>query len=257
MDARRRRDGGVLRHGPSVTDRRSRARRLQRQLLHRRRWPSTPPRRGPRAAFEQGSTPERRREAGWSGGGCCSCGSAPFECAGLRRPAGTIVDEHRTTAGAGAESWHLTARLVFESAESDARVTTRVTYRRLPGRALWSVVGPIHRRAVPDILAAAPAPARPLTPRSPATQVAATSAGPARAKALASASSCESACRSATSSVSRPTAAARGRRTPCRPRSRRSCRDRPSASAPAEVARCSRCRAESLWPSRPSSCWTK
>jgi hypothetical protein len=54
-----------------------------------------------------------------------------------------------------AESWHLTARLVFESEESGAQVTTRVTYRHLPGRAIWSVVGPIHRRAVPDILAAA------------------------------------------------------------------------------------------------------
>ena len=57
----------------------------------------------------------------------------------------------------GAESWHLTARLVFESEESGARVTTRVTYRHLPGRAIWSVVGPIHRRAVPDILEAAAA----------------------------------------------------------------------------------------------------
>jgi hypothetical protein len=55
----------------------------------------------------------------------------------------------------GAESWHLTARLVFESEESGAQVTTRVAYRHLPGRAVWSVVGPIHRRAVPDILAAA------------------------------------------------------------------------------------------------------
>jgi hypothetical protein len=55
----------------------------------------------------------------------------------------------------GAESWHLTARLVFEAKESGARVTTRVAYRHLPGRAVWSVVGPIHRRAVPDILAAA------------------------------------------------------------------------------------------------------
>ena len=55
----------------------------------------------------------------------------------------------------GAESWHLIGRLVFESEESAARVTTRVTYRHLPGRAVWSVVGPIHRRAVPDILEAA------------------------------------------------------------------------------------------------------
>jgi hypothetical protein len=54
-----------------------------------------------------------------------------------------------------AESWHLTARLVIESDDAGAEVTTRVTYRHLPGRAVWSVVAPIHRRAVPDILEAA------------------------------------------------------------------------------------------------------
>ena len=66
-----------------------------------------------------------------------------------------IVENAERRLVLGAESWHLTARLVFESEESGARVTTRVTYCHLPGRAIWSVVGPIHRRAVPDILAAA------------------------------------------------------------------------------------------------------
>jgi hypothetical protein len=54
-----------------------------------------------------------------------------------------------------AESWHLTARLVFEAEPDGASVTTRVTYRHLAGRAVWMVVGPIHRHAVPDILSAA------------------------------------------------------------------------------------------------------
>ena len=54
-----------------------------------------------------------------------------------------------------AESWHLRARLVFEADGGHAQVTTEVTYRRLAGRLLWSAVGPVHRRAVPDILAAA------------------------------------------------------------------------------------------------------
>jgi hypothetical protein len=51
-----------------------------------------------------------------------------------------------------AESWHLAARLVFTAETTGARVTTRVTFRRLPGRLLWSALGPVHRRAVPGIL---------------------------------------------------------------------------------------------------------
>jgi Protein of unknown function (DUF2867) len=54
-----------------------------------------------------------------------------------------------------AESWHLTGRLVFDSGPDDARVTTRVTFKNGAGRLLWAGVGPVHRRAVPDILAAA------------------------------------------------------------------------------------------------------
>jgi hypothetical protein len=54
-----------------------------------------------------------------------------------------------------ADSWHLTGTLVFEAEPTGASVTTRVTYRRPAGRLVWSAVGPVHRRAVPQILAAA------------------------------------------------------------------------------------------------------
>ena len=55
----------------------------------------------------------------------------------------------------GTSSWHLEARLVFEASPEWARVTTLVRYRNPAGRAVWSVVGPVHRRAVPRILGAA------------------------------------------------------------------------------------------------------
>ena len=54
-----------------------------------------------------------------------------------------------------ADAWHLSGRLVFEAQEDGARVTTRVTYRNPLGRLAWSGVAPVHRRAVPEILAAA------------------------------------------------------------------------------------------------------
>ncbi len=106
-----------------------------------------------RAAFEQGS----RRDADakqlvWRR--LLQLRLGPFEAPD--RVAGwEIVENTDRRLVLAAESWHLTARLVFESEESGVRVTTRVTYRHLPGRMVWSVVGPIHRRAVPDILEAA------------------------------------------------------------------------------------------------------
>jgi hypothetical protein len=66
-----------------------------------------------------------------------------------------IVDSRSDRVVLAAESWHLTARLVFEADAERAQVTTRVTYRHPAGRLVWAVVGPIHRHAVPDILAAA------------------------------------------------------------------------------------------------------
>src|SRR4051794_28214591 len=54
-----------------------------------------------------------------------------------------------------AESWHLAGRLVFDSGPDGARVTTRVTFGNPLGRLVWAAVAPVHRRAVPDILAAA------------------------------------------------------------------------------------------------------
>jgi hypothetical protein len=54
-----------------------------------------------------------------------------------------------------AASWHLTGTLVFEVDPSGARITTRVTFRHPAGRLVWAAVGPLHRRAVPRILAAA------------------------------------------------------------------------------------------------------
>ena len=66
-----------------------------------------------------------------------------------------VVDRSDERLVLAAESWHLTARLVFEASPTAAVVTTRVTYRNPAGRLAWAVVGPIHRRAVPDILEAA------------------------------------------------------------------------------------------------------
>jgi hypothetical protein len=106
-----------------------------------------------RAAFEQGSDQDvDAKQLAWRGLLQLRLGplEAPDRVAGW-----AVVENTDRRLVLAAESWHLTARLVFESEESGARVTTRVTYRHLPGRATWSVVGPIHRRAVPDILEAA------------------------------------------------------------------------------------------------------
>jgi hypothetical protein len=54
-----------------------------------------------------------------------------------------------------ADAWHLIGRLVFEARRDGVDVTTRVTFRNPAGRLVWAAVGPLHRRAVPDILAAA------------------------------------------------------------------------------------------------------
>ena len=81
--------------------------------------------------------------------------------------------------------------------------------------------------------------------------------GPASANALASASSGESACRRATSSVV-PGSGRSQRASYSLPTSKSpTVSASPSASAPAAVARCSRCPAVRRWPSRPSSCWAK
>lgn len=53
------------------------------------------------------------------------------------------------------ESWHLTGRLVFEAGPEGAALTTRVTFKNTAGRLVWAALAPVHRRAVPDILAAA------------------------------------------------------------------------------------------------------
>jgi hypothetical protein len=66
-----------------------------------------------------------------------------------------IVEQQPDRLVLAAESWHFVARLVFEAGPQEARVTTRVTFRNPAGRLVWAVVGPVHRRAVPDILAAA------------------------------------------------------------------------------------------------------
>src|SRR3954447_12665741 len=106
-----------------------------------------------RAAFEQGSSGDfDAKQLVWRRLLQLRLGplDAPQCVAGWR-----IVEQADRRLVLGAESWHLTARLVFESQESGARVTTRVTYRHLAGRLVWSGLAPVHRRAVPDILAAA------------------------------------------------------------------------------------------------------
>jgi hypothetical protein len=67
----------------------------------------------------------------------------------------TVVDRAPARLVLGAESWHLEARLVFESTPATARVTTLLRYRNPAGRAAWAAVGPLHRRSVPGILAGA------------------------------------------------------------------------------------------------------
>jgi hypothetical protein len=72
------------------------------------------------------------------------------------RVAGWAVAENRPERLVlAADSWHFVARLVFDADPDRARVTTRVTYRHPAGRLVWAAVAPLHRRAVPDILAAA------------------------------------------------------------------------------------------------------
>ena len=66
-----------------------------------------------------------------------------------------VVENTDTRLVLAADAWHLTGRLVFETGSDGVRVTTRVTFRNAAGRLLWAAVGPVHRHAVPDILAAA------------------------------------------------------------------------------------------------------
>jgi hypothetical protein len=66
-----------------------------------------------------------------------------------------VADVDDTRLVLAADAWHLAGRLVFQAGPEGARVTTRVTFKNAAGRLVWAAVGPIHRRAVPDILAAA------------------------------------------------------------------------------------------------------
>ena len=67
----------------------------------------------------------------------------------------TILENDPGRLVLGATSWHLEGRLVFESGPDTGQVTTLVRFRNPAGRAVWSPVGALHRRAVPGILAAA------------------------------------------------------------------------------------------------------
>ena len=67
----------------------------------------------------------------------------------------TVVDRRSDRLVLGATSWHLEGRLVFEAEPGAARVTTLVRFRNPAGRAVWAVVAPLHRHAVPGILDAA------------------------------------------------------------------------------------------------------
>jgi hypothetical protein len=104
-----------------------------------------------RAAFEPASTADSKQVV-WRRVLQLRLGSMddPERVAGWE-----VVDNRADRLVLAAESWHLTARLVFGADADRAQVTTRVTFRHLAGRLLWSAVGPVHRRAVPDILAAA------------------------------------------------------------------------------------------------------
>jgi hypothetical protein len=66
-----------------------------------------------------------------------------------------IVENRADRLVLAADSWHLAGRLVFEALPEGVGVTTRVTFRNVLGRLAWAAVGPLHRRAVSDILAAA------------------------------------------------------------------------------------------------------
>jgi hypothetical protein len=66
-----------------------------------------------------------------------------------------VVDRRPERLVLGATSWHLEGRLVFEGEPDAARVTTLVRFRNPAGRAVWAVVAPLHRHAVPGILDAA------------------------------------------------------------------------------------------------------
>jgi hypothetical protein len=66
-----------------------------------------------------------------------------------------VVENTGTRLVLAADAWHLTGRLLFEAGPDGVRVTTRVTFSHAVGRLLWAAVGLVHRRAVPDILAAA------------------------------------------------------------------------------------------------------
>jgi hypothetical protein len=66
-----------------------------------------------------------------------------------------ILDQAPARLVLGAESWHLVARLIFETTRGSARITTLLRYRNPAGGAVWSALGPVHRRAVPPIFDAA------------------------------------------------------------------------------------------------------
>ena len=92
-----------------------------------------------RAAFEQGSRRDvDSKQLAWRR--LLQLRLGPFDAPD--RVAGwDIIDNTDRRLVLGAESWHLTARLVFESDESGGGVTTRVTYKNLLGQAVWSAFG--------------------------------------------------------------------------------------------------------------------
>ena len=54
-----------------------------------------------------------------------------------------------------ASSWHLEARLVWESSAERAQVRTELRFRNAAARAQWAALGWVHRGAVPRVLARA------------------------------------------------------------------------------------------------------
>jgi hypothetical protein len=69
-----------------------------------------------------------------------------------------------------AESWFMTANMIFHVSEERVAFATLVRYTRPVGRAVWGTVSAIHRRVAPDFLRAGvrralrdPRPADPVT----------------------------------------------------------------------------------------------
>lgn len=105
-----------------------------------------------RAAFESSPRDDWKAQLVWRGalqlrlGG----GGTPDRVAGWQ-----VVENSTERLVVAAASWHLRAWLVWEADADGVRVTTRLAYRSPAGRAVWTALGPVHRRAVPGLLAAA------------------------------------------------------------------------------------------------------